>query len=237
MTTEEQWLDAAFVPLGFTAQHKSATALEHRYTATRPGWPLDIYIVGMTRRRTVGPASSVSYGGHRIELVAGARLKTRLVFGRTSDFGLRPVELPGEPFGEWRLYALDERWARDFVGDREIESALRTLLPDDRRYFVGVFFLEIKAETTKLYVDVALESITPDNARRWVGAFNSLVDAATRLPPTSKPVEASAWERFTNRNRRLMTWLVLGALAAALALLIVGAMACGALLIYLDSAR
>ena len=221
MSSEQELLDAAFLPLGVSAQPRRTLA--RHYRGTLGGHPLEIYCTREVRRSSTG--TTPSYQGHLLEISVSAPLRTRLVYGTSSElaswinrrFKLQPVDVPPPGFGDYRLFALDERWARDFLGDREIEAALRVVLADDEHF--GLFSVQVRPQALALLLRTDLANLTPDHVRRWVEASSVMADIATRLHPPSKLVQASGWEKWSQSNRHLMPWVGAGAFLLVIAAL------------------
>jgi hypothetical protein len=140
-------------------------------------------------------------------------------------FNLREVSIPPPSYGDYQLYALDERWALDFLRDRDIDAPLREILADDQEF--GVFSVQVRPETMTLLLRTGLSNLSPDNLQRWLAAFDRMVDTATRLHPPSQPVNASGWERWSQKNRHLVVWVGVAAFFGVVGLVIgLGMVAC-----------
>jgi hypothetical protein len=217
------YLDDAFTPLGLEGRMYLTNGRQYH---------------GVVRGRQV---DAYFYRGPILDLYVAAPLRTRFGISLKSQLGSlaadllkrEPLQISDPAFSHLALYALDERWARDFLDDPRARELILQLTRDEYTFEIRQLLFQPQSIHLKLQY-THLDLITPESVNAWTAALIELADIAERLTPARVTAEESGLEQKSRMERSAFVLPVVGVTCGFFALMTICILVITFALIYLE---
>lgn len=184
----KKYLDACFLPLGFT--HTKGMAGEN-YVREEDGRTIKVHCSRRKRTKYAGDIRYSQYAGHVLEITVTPSVQTRFNIGKTTAAATvlakginriarsKPVHA-GEAYKGYEVSASEPAWAEEFLQKPQVRSAVTALIPPDTEHVAGFRFSPVGCAFTQR---LPISDITPEKTALWLENTLRLVEIAEANPP------------------------------------------------------
>lgn len=183
-------LDAAFEPYGMSGSMYMLSG--RQFHGTYNGWEVEAYF----------------YRGPIFEIAINLPLHTRLTVVTKTKTGtalsgalnVEPLYVGDSAWDDnYLMRAPDADWARRFLSDSTIRSALLQILPDEGPLEIRTFIVQPNKLVFRLN-NTHTSRITPENVGLWLQQFTAVASAARELPEPMARLEPNSLESIRTQS-------------------------------------